>query len=76
MEGDFAVKVGSVEQLRYFHNLQAEEKQQILDYTLMVYQCSGTNLERLEWFKTINIAGEKLTRAGASQRGVRGHMGV
>jgi hypothetical protein len=61
VEGDFAVKVGSVEQPRYFHNLQADEKQQILDYTLMVYLCSGTDSEKLEWFRTINIAGEKLT---------------
>ncbi|OQY07915.1 MAG: HNH endonuclease, partial [Planctomycetales bacterium 4572_13] len=28
---------------------------------LMVYFCSGTDSERLEWFRTINIAGEKLT---------------
>lgn len=61
VEGDFAVKVGSVEQPRYFHNLQANERQQILDYTLMVYLCSGNDLEKLEWFRTINIAGEKLT---------------
>ena len=27
----------------------------------MIYICSGTDSERLEWFKTINIAGEKLT---------------
>ncbi len=27
----------------------------------MVYVCSGTDSEKLEWFKTINIAGEKLT---------------
>jgi hypothetical protein len=26
----------------------------------MVYFCSGTDSERLDWFKTINIAGEKL----------------
>jgi len=61
VESDFAVKIGSVEQPRYFHNLQADEKQQILDYKLMVYLCSGTDTEKLEWFKTINIAGEKLT---------------
>lgn len=61
VEGDFAVKVGSLVQPRYFHNLQPEEKEQILDYTLMVYLCSGTDLEKLEWFKTINIAGEELT---------------
>ena len=27
----------------------------------MVYVCEGTNKEKLEWFKTINISGEKLT---------------
>jgi len=41
--------------------LQADQKQQILDYKLMIYVCSGTDSEKLEWFKTINIAGEKLT---------------
>lgn len=46
---------------RYFHNLQADEKEQVLNYKLMVYLCSGTDSEKLEWFKTINIAGEKLT---------------
>ena len=55
VDGDFAFKG------RYFHNLQADEKEQILDYTLMVYLCTGTDSERLEWFKTINIAGEELT---------------
>ena len=55
IEGDFAFKD------RYFHNLQKDEQNQILDYKLMVYLCSGTDSERLEWFKTINIAGEKLT---------------
>ncbi|NLO19105.1 MAG: DUF262 domain-containing protein [Ignavibacteria bacterium] len=46
---------------RYFHNLQDDEKEQILNYKLMIYLCSGTDSEKLEWFKTINIAGEKLT---------------
>ena len=46
---------------RYFHNLQQDEKEQILNYKLMVYLCSGTDSEKLEWFRTINIAGEKLT---------------
>ena len=27
----------------------------------MVYFCSGTESEKLEWFKTINIAGLELT---------------
>ena len=46
---------------RYFHNLQSDEQEQILDYRLMIYRCSGADSEKLEWFKTINIAGEKLT---------------
>lgn len=46
---------------RAFHNLQNDEQQKILDYKLMVYVCSGTDSERLQWFETINIAGEKLT---------------
>lgn len=46
---------------RYFHNLTKEEQDQILDYELMIYFCEGTDIERLSWFKTINIAGERLT---------------
>ena len=46
---------------RYFHNLADDEQQQILDYELQVYLCSGTDSEKLKWFKTINIAGEELT---------------
>jgi HNH endonuclease/Protein of unknown function DUF262 len=46
---------------KYFHNLQNNEKEQILNYKLMIYLCEGTDSEKLEWFKTINIAGEKLT---------------
>ena len=46
---------------RYFHNLQADEQERILGYTLTVYQCQGTDSEKLGWFRTINIAVEKLT---------------
>ena len=44
-----------------FHNLQDDQKQQILDYKLMVYFCTGTDSEKLDWFRTINIAGEEHT---------------
>lgn len=46
---------------RYFHNLQKDEQDKILDYRLMIYICEGTDSEKLDWFRTINIAGEKLT---------------
>ena len=55
VEGEFAFM------FRYFHNLKGDEKEQILNYKLMVYLCSGTDSQKLQWFKTINIAGEKLT---------------
>lgn len=45
----------------YFHNLTDVEKNQILDYKLMIYFCEGNDKEKLDWFKIINIAGEKLT---------------
>jgi hypothetical protein len=55
VNGDFAFEK------RYFHNLTKDEQESILDYKLMVYLCKGSDSEKLEWFKTINIAGEQLT---------------
>ena len=46
---------------RFFHNLTKEEQDKILNYELMIYFCEGTDKERLDWFRIINIAGEKLT---------------
>ncbi len=46
---------------RAFHNLTGPEQEQILDYKLMIYFCEGNDKEKLDWFKIINIAGEKLT---------------
>jgi hypothetical protein len=44
-----------------FTNLSSEEQNKINNYALSVYSCEGTDDEKLAWFKTINIAGEKLT---------------
>lgn len=44
-----------------FHNLPKTLQDQILNYTVMVYFCSGTDQEKLDWFRVINIAGERLT---------------
>jgi len=46
---------------QYFHNLEKEEQKQILDYEMMIYICEGDTREKLDWFKVINIAGEKLS---------------
>ena len=54
VKGDF-----SLEGL-YFHNLPEDKQEHILDFKLWVYVCRGEPSEKLEWFKIINIAGEKL----------------
>ena len=55
VEGDYSLDG------RYFHNLQDDEQERILNYLLHVYVCEGTASEKLAWFRIINIAGEKLT---------------
>jgi len=56
LEGDFSI--GN----KYYHSLTADERAQIDDYKLQIYICrEGTESEKLEWFKTINIAGKDLT---------------
>ena len=56
VNGDFSI--GN----KAFHNLTKTEQDQILDYKVMVYFCEGNDKEKLDWFETINIAGEKLTK--------------
>ena len=46
---------------KYFYNLPSDKQKQILDYPLFVYVCDGTDSEKLDWFRIINIAGEQLT---------------
>lgn len=46
---------------QYFHTLKSDMKELILGYKLMVYFCEGAETEKLAWFKTVNIAGERLT---------------
>lgn len=45
---------------RYFHNLPLDEQESVLNYKLMVYVCTGTHTDKLDWFRTVNVAGEKL----------------
>ena len=58
VKGDFAVIVSG--RHKEFHNLTNDEKEQILNYKLMIYFCEGTDSEKLAWFRVINTAGEKL----------------
>ena len=44
----------------YFSSLTDEDKERFLSYKLTVYFCKGTDKEKLDWFRVINIAGERL----------------
>jgi len=46
---------------KLFDNLPSDIQDKILDYEMFIYICEGTESEKLEWFKIINIAGEQLT---------------
>lgn len=45
---------------KYFLNQPKDVRERILDYRLTVYVCVGEASDKLEWFKTINIAGKPL----------------
>lgn len=55
MDGNFSVDG------KYFDNLPEDIRKGIENYEITVYICDGTESEKLEWFKIINIAGEELT---------------
>lgn len=55
VNGDFSVDY------KGFNNLPKDLQDKILNYPLMIYICEGSPSEKLDWFKIINIAGEKLT---------------
>jgi hypothetical protein len=44
----------------FFSSLTPVEQESFLNYKLTVYFCIGTDKEKLDWFRVINIAGEKL----------------
>jgi hypothetical protein len=57
--GGFSIKIDGMD--KFYHNLSDEEREQIDNYVLDIYICEGSESEKLEWFKIINIAGETLT---------------
>lgn len=59
VNGDFSVEIDG--NPFSFHNLPKERQQQILDYELSIYVCDGSDADKLDWFKVINIAGKPLS---------------
>lgn len=60
IQNDFAIKVDGTD--RFFRNLLPEQQDIIRNYGLLVYFCEGSDKDKLDWFTTINIAGERLTQ--------------
>jgi hypothetical protein len=54
--GKFAIK-DTNDNVQYFSGLPEELQQQILQSSLLIYECEGEEKEIKEWFKTINIVG-------------------
>lgn len=45
----------------YWDALPDDKYNAIMNYEFMVYICEGEESEKLDWFRVVNIAGEKLT---------------
>ena len=60
VNSDFPVKFNGND--RFFHNLNDEEKEVILNYELEVHICEGNEEEKLRWFQRINVAGITLSQ--------------
>lgn len=58
--GKFAVQIDGMEQ--YYSGLAKDKQELIMKSRLLIYECSGTESEIKEWFRTINIAGVPLNQ--------------
>lgn len=45
---------------QYFGGLASDKQEKILNSSLLIYECEGTESEIKEWFRTVNIAGVPL----------------
>ena len=60
VQGDFSFPDLFTHHDMYFDNQPKNKQQKIMAYKIMVYICTGDDSEKLDWFKTINIAGKEL----------------
>lgn len=47
---------------QYFHGISKDKQELIMDSTILVYECEGTESEIKEWFQVINTAGVPLNQ--------------
>lgn len=56
LDGKFTISDRNGEKV-YFHSMNDEDRQKILNYELEICICDGTDDEIYDWFRTINING-------------------
>ena len=56
---EFSIKPKGRERYGYV-NLTKDQRKQFEDYCLFVYFCTGTDSEKIDWFKVVNVAGVPL----------------
>ena len=61
LDSNFHIKWND-DEILYFYNLEKDIKEKFENYKLMIYFCEWTDSEKLDWFKTINIAWAQLTQ--------------
>ena len=54
-------KFGIENNSMYWDTLPDNKYEALINYPFTVYVCEGTEEEKLEWFRVVNIAGKKLT---------------
>ncbi|KAF5061950.1 hypothetical protein DSECCO2_310060 [anaerobic digester metagenome] len=59
IDGEFPLDIDG--NPKFYDNLTEDQQNKILNYELTIYYCIGSDTERLDWFRIINIAGKKLT---------------
>lgn len=59
MSNEFPVRING--SMFYWDSLDAHFREAVSDYRLQVFVCDGEDWEKLEWFRVVNIAGERLT---------------
>ncbi|MCY4159238.1 MAG: HNH endonuclease, partial [Bacteroidetes bacterium] len=57
---EFSVSIGDG-QTQYWHGLDKEDRERILDYQLHVHVCEGNANELMRWFQTINTGAKELS---------------
>lgn len=61
-EQRFSIEIKPLDMPYTFDGLPSNVKERILNYKPMVYVCTGTDEDKINWFTTINIAGMVQTK--------------